>query len=246
MSKKPTKIIFVPGWTYSEAKALPFCQALRNLDYEVILLKVPGLTGSKLAQPWTLTDYANWLAQMIEKTVSAHEDYVLMAHSNGGRIVLKFLSTKIELAQRAAKLILIDSAGIIDRRWYKVLKRDFLGLGSKILEPLTQQDKLRHLLYKLIREKDYYEASPVMRQTMANLLKEDLRVVLPKITQPTLLIWGSEDQMTPLILAEEMQQKIPGATLEIIDGARHVPQFTHLSKTLPLVTNFLENTYDQV
>ncbi|MDO5561514.1 MAG: alpha/beta hydrolase [bacterium] len=241
-----TKILFVPGWTYSEMKARPFVQELQTLGYDIDLLPVPGLTGPALTQAWNLDDYVSWLEKEIQTRVSPGEPYILLAHSNGGRIALKFLSTKNELSQRAQKLILIDSAGITDRRWYKVLKKDFLGLGAKAFKGLAKQDRLRKLLYKVIREKDYYEAEPVMRTTMANLLAVDLRFALPEITQPTLLIWGSADKMTPLILAKEMQKKMPQAELKIVVGARHVPQFTHLSETVTLITNFLEEKNDKV
>lgn len=241
-----TKILFVPGWTYSEMKARPFQQKLQALGYDIDLLQVPGLTGAEISQAWNLDDYVQWLAKEIQARVPVGEPYILLAHSNGGRIVLKFLSTKNTLSERVQKLILIDSAGLTDRRWYKVLKKDFLGLGAKAFKSLAKQDRLRKLLYKVIREKDYYEAEPVMRTTMANLLAVDLRSVLPKITQPTLLIWGSADKMTPLVLAKEMQKKMPCAQLKIVVGARHVPQFTHLLETVKLVTDFLEEKNDKV
>jgi pimeloyl-ACP methyl ester carboxylesterase len=40
---------------------------------------------------------------------------------------------------------------------------------------------------------------------------------------PTSLIWGADDGLLPVAYAEALQKKIPGATLQIIPGAAHIP-----------------------
>ena len=39
---------------------------------------------------------------------------------------------------------------------------------------------------------------------------------------PTRILVGSEDYATPLAMAEAMRDAIPGATLEVLDGAAHL------------------------
>ena len=51
--------------------------------------------------------------------------------------------------------------------------------------------------------------------------RPDLTDVLSTIDVPTLLIFGIEDTLTPVAIAQKMAETIPGATLEIIDGASH-------------------------
>jgi len=41
---------------------------------------------------------------------------------------------------------------------------------------------------------------------------------------PVLLIWGEGDRLLPLARARLAQQKLPGARLEVIEGAGHAPQ----------------------
>ncbi|NCB48987.1 MAG: alpha/beta hydrolase, partial [Clostridia bacterium] len=86
----------------------------------------------------------------------------------------------------------------------------------------------------------YYQADAIMQKTMANLLSEDLRGKLALIKAEVLLIWGENDQMTPLHLGKEMAAKIPQAKLAIIKGARHVPQITNWQETMQVIANFLK------
>ena len=44
---------------------------------------------------------------------------------------------------------------------------------------------------------------------------------LATITQPTSIIWGADDPWLPLSVGERLRDTIPGATLEVIAGARH-------------------------
>lgn len=234
-----TKILFIPGWTENEEKIKPFIEGLQKIGEKVAWLPTPGLTGEKLTEPWNLEDYRRWLEKELTNKVGAEEKVILIGHSNGGRIILKFLSTESEQWAKVEKVVLIDSAGLVDRRWHKVLKRDFFGLCAKLGKRLKNQPQIRKLVYKILRERDYYRADEVMQKTMANLLSEDLRTQLTLIRPEVLLIWGENDQMTPLQLGKEMVEKIPRARLQIIKGARHVPQITNLAETIKIITDFL-------
>jgi pimeloyl-ACP methyl ester carboxylesterase len=50
----------------------------------------------------------------------------------------------------------------------------------------------------------------------------DTRELLPRIDVPTLLLWGDDDRRSPMSVAEQFHQAIPGAKLAIIPGAGHL------------------------
>ena len=50
----------------------------------------------------------------------------------------------------------------------------------------------------------------------------DQRQILKTVEVPTLLIWGEEDARSPLRVAREFQDAIPGSQLVVIHGAGHV------------------------
>jgi pimeloyl-ACP methyl ester carboxylesterase len=81
-----------------------------------------------------------------------------------------------------------------------------------------------------------------MRQTMTNLIREDLRSSLSAISTPTDLIWGQNDQITPLYLGQELSQLLPHSTLHVIAGARHTPHSTHLQDFLAVLRSSLESS----
>ena len=60
-----------------------------------------------------------------------------------------------------------------------------------------------------------------VRPMLHAMAEADLRDVLPTIEVPTLLLYGEEDQRSPLTVAEEMHSKIPGSTLVVIPEVGH-------------------------
>jgi pimeloyl-ACP methyl ester carboxylesterase len=62
---------------------------------------------------------------------------------------------------------------------------------------------------------------------------------LPAIGVPTLVIWGDEDQVTPLADGRRLAEGIEGATTEVIPGAGHQPHRQDPAATAGLIAAFL-------
>jgi 3-oxoadipate enol-lactonase len=50
----------------------------------------------------------------------------------------------------------------------------------------------------------------------------DKRSALPDIKAPTAILVGAEDYATPPAMAQAMHEAIPGSTLQVVEGARHL------------------------
>jgi pimeloyl-ACP methyl ester carboxylesterase len=144
---------------------------------------------------------------------------VLVGHSMGG-----FLSLEFQLAhpERVAGLVLVDT-----------------GPGYRKAEP---RDGWNRLAEKRARE---FEAKGGKFMGLAHaargiLKQHDARVIdsLPSIRVPTLVIVGEKDEIF-LGGSRYMAEKIPGAKLEIIPGAGHSPQETHVAEFLSVLESFL-------
>lgn len=61
---------------------------------------------------------------------------------------------------------------------------------------------------------------------------------LPGITVPTLVVWGAADRMIPVAHGHAYADAIPGARLEIIPDAGHLPQLETPDKLVKLVREF--------
>ncbi len=122
-------------------------------------------------------------------------------------------------------LFLCASAGLRQKRY---LKREIGHAIAKIGKTCLKipgikliERPAKAVLYKLLRAHDYARASDRMKETMIQVINEDLAPYLTEISAPTDLFWGTEDTMTPLTDGEYMNKKIVQSTLHTFDGVRH-------------------------
>jgi pimeloyl-ACP methyl ester carboxylesterase len=59
------------------------------------------------------------------------------------------------------------------------------------------------------------------------------------ISVPTLIIWGVQDKVIPLVIGEKLDAAIPDSKLVTIDRSGHVPQEETPKAVVPLVLDFL-------
>jgi pimeloyl-ACP methyl ester carboxylesterase len=82
--------------------------------------------------------------------------------------------------------------------------------------------------------------------TMASILQfiwplpdKGLAKRLYRVNAPTLLVWGGQDRLVDPAYGDAFASAIPGARLEVIDGAGHLPQLEQAERTTAVVTEFL-------
>lgn len=227
MGSLDTNLYILHGWTTSIEKWKPFLSTLENTGITPVFLKIPGLT-TPITKPWTISDYVKWL----DKEIPAGKRVSLLGHSNGGRIILSFA---LKYPERVEQLFLVDSAGIYHNDFYTKTKRGLFKVASVIGKSVTSSEKARKLFYKVVRERDYQEATPLMRETMKNLISVDLAPQLQKIKVPVTIIWGKNDLTTPFTDAMAMVNELPNSKLFPIENASHSPQFTHTQEVVDIV-----------
>jgi pimeloyl-ACP methyl ester carboxylesterase len=64
--------------------------------------------------------------------------------------------------------------------------------------------------------------------------------MLSKITVPTLVVVGKDDEYTPVSEAERMRDLIPGARLEVVEGAAHMPNLERQTEFDQAFQRFLD------
>ncbi len=191
--------------------------------YRVIAPDFPGFGETEEPREvWAVDDFVNWTLSFI--SLFNAEKLILLGHSFGGRVVIKMASRK-ELPFTVEKMILTGSAGILPKRTlsYK-LRVAMYKLGKKILSLPPVKALFPNALENMQKKRgsaDYQSASGIMRGCLVKVVNEDLKEYLPKLTPPTLLIWGTEDDATPLSDGELMERLIPDAGLVKLRGAGH-------------------------
>jgi pimeloyl-ACP methyl ester carboxylesterase len=215
---KRRPLVFLHGWGVSALSLQDIFVYCRNW----LALDFPGFGGSELPpRSWSLADYANLLEDFLVKMKVTHP--VLIGHSFGGRVVIKYCAEPRKAMPR--QIVLIASAGLRSRSLRlccskiaaKVLKLPFLLPGLR-----RWKNKARQAFYRYLHSADYLAAGP-LSEIFRRVVGEDLRYALPKIKIPALLIWGNQDKETPLSAGKEMSRLLPQAKLKLIKGANHFP-----------------------
>lgn len=227
--EKVKNIYVIHGWTYTIKPWTPVVSILKSRGYNVIQLKVPGLTTNSDTS-YTITDYVNWLDGELQQV---NKNDIVIAHSNGGRIVLNYLN---KFPGKFNKLILIGSAGIYDDRRQNALKKQVMRAAAKVLSPIKKIPLARKVVYKVLGVSDYNEAPKHMKKTLSNMIESDKKLVIPDSSIETVLIWGSKDNATPLWMGEKLHKALSGSKLIVEDTWGHAPYITHPYELANLLT----------
>ena len=169
---------------------------------------------------------------------------ILIGHSFGGGIAIKYAT---KYPEKIDKLILTGARGIKRKLTAKQRVLFIIAKTGKLFFSLPIINFLQNPMYKLFskiawkRKKDYYNASPRMKEIMKNILAEDLTGYLDKIKTPTLLVWGREDETTPLADGEIMNEKIENSKLVVIDNANHSLPYQGAEEFAGIVEEFIKN-----
>ena len=201
------KLYIIHGWTYKPEPWLEVIRDLKKSGIDAELLRVPGL-GKPSKKSFTIEDYVAWAKENLPK------GSIALGHSNGGRILLNLLSKEPDYLKG---IILLDSAGYYE----KSAKRDISRGLSKAFSPLKKSKFARKLAHKILGASDYENAPENMKVTLTNMLDSDKNLDISKVTTPAQIIWGSDDNITPVRQGKKMHELLKNSELTIKEGWRH-------------------------
>jgi pimeloyl-ACP methyl ester carboxylesterase len=210
-------VIVLHGWGASIEAVLPIVSSLAR-DTEVLALDLPGF-GQSEEPPcaWTSALYAEYVAKVLEK-LEIGRCHVI-GHSAGGRIAICLAAQRPELVGR---MMLCDSAGIPPRRGLRYRARVSVAKVGRLAGRLGPMGRrLQERLRRRVGSADYLAASPRMRETLRNVVSEDLTSYLAQIKVPCMLVWGSRDEDTPVWMGETMERLLADGALVVFEGAGH-------------------------
>lgn len=154
----------------------------------------------------------------------------LVGHSMGGQVAVHLAAGAPE---RVDRLVLVDAAGIPR----PLTPRALVQFAAEVA-PLWRWGDPRFLP---VIARDALSAGPLtLMRSIANIVRDDVRPLLPRIQAPTLIVWGERDSLVPLSHAWEMRQAIPDATLAVLRGACHNPMVDRPADFNRLLLRFFE------
>lgn len=232
-------VVILHGWGASSAtmEQMAACVSTRH---DVYMLDFPGF-GHSAPPPiaWSTVEYAEIVVAWMDAI--GIERVRLIGHSFGGRVSIRVAS---RWPARVDRIVLVGSAGIPPARTPRQhVTRGLSKVGKAVFSLpglASQRDTARDILALRYGSVDYQQAGP-LRDTFVRVVNEDLTPLLSAILAPTLLIWGQNDNETPLSDGKIMERLIPDAGLVVFEQAGHYAFLDQPARFCTVVRQFLEN-----
>ncbi len=209
---------------------------------KVYVLDFPGQGGmsSELTEAWGVPEYSDMTKAFIENCKIEGCD--VMGHSFGGRVIIYLASRYKELFD---KVLLVDGAGVKKKLSLKTKFKIFTyKVSKKVLKVFLSKEKYDKKVEEMRKKRgssDYNAlSSDLMRQTFSKIVNLDLTPCLKDINNSTLLIWGANDQETPLYMAKEMENRIKDSGLVVFENAGHFSYLDDTSRFLTIADQFFK------
>ena len=180
---------------------------------------IPDLSGSD-----TIPDLASHVLDI------APPNFALVGLSMGGYVAQEIMRRAPE---RVDRLALLDTSARADtpqairrRRGLVAQSRvgTFRGVTPRLLKdlihPMHQNGPIAETVMAMAVR---VGREAFARQQNAIIKRIDGRPYLGDIRVPTLILFGAEDRITPVPIAEELHELIPGSVLQIIPDTGHLP-----------------------
>lgn len=224
-SEDKTDLVLLHGWGQNIEMMMPLGDNFK--DYHVTIIDLPGF--GKSSEPDKVLDIYE-CTEIVEELLSSLNIVkpIMMGHSFGGRISIVYASRN-----EVEKLVLFGSPCVREER--KSTKEKLL----KSIKKLPGMNKIGEVAKKYIGSTDYRNSSPIMRQTLVNVINQDLSLEATKIECPTLLIWGDLDTEAPLEDAKKLEKLLKDGGLVVLEGYTHYAYLEALPQVVNILRKFL-------
>jgi pimeloyl-ACP methyl ester carboxylesterase len=233
-------VLVLHGWGASIQTMRPVIDALKD-SYRITALDFPGFGGSGMPpDSFGVPEYTQ-LTQAFLERLNIKKTHII-CHSFGGRVTILLAAQHPELVD---KIVFTDAAGLRKPRTLKYYIRTY---SYKLAKRISRGKAVKRVLLALgvdvdkrvksAGSADYRALSDEMRRVFVRVVNQDLKMYLPMIKSPSLLIWGENDMDTPVEFARIMEKKIPDAGLVVFPGAGHYSFLDRFGQYITVVRTF--------
>jgi 2-hydroxy-6-oxonona-2,4-dienedioate hydrolase len=242
-------ILFIHGLGSSADRWLDIPEALSNYYHTIAVDLVGfGLSDKPVDLNYTIEKFAEFVLEFIyKKGLNTNDGKItLVGHSLGGYIAVEFAIRNKELIE---KLVLIDSSGFL--KGPTPLLEQYLYAAK-----YTSYDNVRNVFEQLVSQP--WKVLPAVIHTFITMINSPgakypfesaykssttTQIDLSRLKSiediPTLIIWGSDDNLIPTEHSNIFKQVFNKCKLEIIEDAGHAPFAEKPAITCELLHTFL-------
>ena len=202
-------VVLLHGWGQNIEMMKPLVKGI-DKDKQVLIVDLPGFGKSEEPKRlYTVYDYVEVLRKLFEELEITNP--ILVGHSFGGKISLLYASL-----YETKKLVVFGSPYDVH-----IKKVSTTIKVLKILKKIPILNILEPIAKKMIGSSDYKSASVMMRQILTSTVNLSIKEELHKITCPTLIIWGENDEAVPLSYAYELEKIIKDGAVIKLQGTHY-------------------------
>ena len=220
--------------------------------------KGSGKSSKPRNSDYSINGQAKIIVEFIRK--KKLHGHVLAGHSLGGGIALlaTLLLDKFADAPKQGGLILLDTAcyptripGFIEilrsplTRWIPLYfvsseKKARRSLETVFFDQSKVTPEIVERYASLWRMKGYKRAVVATAERIVPKNADELTSRFPTIEHPALVVWGGEDRVLRLELAERLVEDLPNAELAVVEASGHCPMEERPDETARLFAGFAE------
>lgn len=235
-------LLLLHGWGNSWESWSPLIPEL-SARYRLIIPDLPGFGKSDSPhQGWNMAQYAHWLDAFLAEVLPPKATLVgVLGHSFGGKLAAfawLAYADALKLPTPENGFFFFDPSGITPKKpVLTALSSTLIQLVPRSLKQNSLASLRRWWYLEILKEEDYYSATPFQAETLRCILSQDIRRNVSAPTElPIHLVWGERDTAVESWMAYQYAPLSQHADVFIIPDAEHFPHHTHT----PLVTKWLE------
>src|SRR3954470_707305 len=165
------------------------------------------------------------LAKFVHRFIEArgYSNVHLLGNSLGGHVGLVYI---LKHPERIKTLTLTGSSGLFESgmgdSYPKRGDKEYIRKKTELTfyDPAMATDELVNEVFEITNNRiKVIKIISLAKSAIRNNLGEELS----RIKQPTCLIWGNNDTITPPFVAKEFKRLIPNSELHFIDRCGHAP-----------------------
>lgn len=182
------------------------------------------------------------LAKHVHKflEIKDYKNVHLLGNSLGGHVGLVYV---LKNPERVKSLILTGSSGLFENGMGDTYPRrgdyDYIKKKTEVTfyDPAMATKELVDEVFEITRNRlKVIKIIALAKSAIRNNLGEELN----NIQQPTLLVWGNNDSITPPFVAREFNRLIPNSELHFIDHCGHAPMMERPTEFNIILDKFLK------
>jgi pimeloyl-ACP methyl ester carboxylesterase len=212
----PPRVLALHGWARTHRDFDTVVAGEGHDPLAALALDLPGF-GASPPPPaaWGAEAYAEMVGDVLGDMESP---VVVLGHSFGGRVALHLAAQRPE----AVRALVLTGVPLL----HPLGRHNRVALAYRVTRRLHRMKIVSDAAMEAARQRfgsaDYRAAQGIMRQVLVRVVNETYEPQLDAISCPVHLVWGGDDTVAPLEVAERGLTRLAQGDLAVHPGVGHL------------------------